>query len=512
MTTPVPAQAVVRPNAYAKGGTFDNPDLLWYAKGIAAMRQRPHAEPTSWRFYAAIHGVDQQTWTDLGFWGADEAPPSQGVQAKLWAQCQHGSWYFLPWHRGYLLAFEAVVREAIIAAGGPADWALPYWDYFENGQAAIPPAFTRDATGWPGPGPNPLFVGLRFGSNPLSDGSVAGIDINLLAMAEDGFAGTANGAVPGFGGPRRSTFDHGTFPHGALEQNPHDLVHVLVGEPDEQAPPGLMSNPDTAALDPIFWLHHANIDRLWEAWRRATPSHADPTASRWLHGPTDRRFIMPLPGGTTWTYTPADVDTLTALNYSYEDLAKGTAPPSTFAMRMERLGARAAVRQGAAVPEDQNVELVGANDQSLTVTSTGAHTTVQLDDATREKLTASLANATTGGVPDRVFLNLENIRGQADGVTLRVYINLPDGADPARHPELLAGSVGLFGVTTASRRDREHGGDGFTAVLEITRTIDDLHLNAAVPDSLNVTVVPRKPLPAAVDLTIGRISLYRQGN
>jgi tyrosinase len=95
---------------------------------------------------------------------------------------------------------------------------------------------------------------------------------------------------------------------------------------------------------------------------------------------------------------------------------------------------------------------------------------------------------------------------------LRVYINLPDGADPARHPELLAGSVGLFGVTTASRRDRAHGGDGFTAVLEITRTIDDLHLNAAVPDSLSVTVVPRRPLPAALDLTIGRISVYRQGN
>src|SRR5690348_3540559 len=96
MTTPVPAQAVVRPNAYAKGGTFDNPDLLWYAKGIAALQQRPLADPTSWRFWAAIHGVDQQTWTDLGFWGADEAPPSHGVQAKLWAQCQHGSWYFLP--------------------------------------------------------------------------------------------------------------------------------------------------------------------------------------------------------------------------------------------------------------------------------------------------------------------------------------------------------------------------------------------------------------------------------
>jgi tyrosinase len=221
---------------------------------------------------------------------------------------------------------------------------------------------------------------------------------------------------------------------------------------------------------------------------------------------------MPLPGGTTWSYTPNDMDTLTDLNYSYEDLTKGTAPPDTFAMRRERLGARADMRQGAAVADDQNVELVGANDQALTVATTGVRTTVRLDDAMREKVTASLTDAATGAVPDRVFLNLENIRGPADGITLRVYLDLPDGDDPTAHPELLAGSVGLFGVTAASRRDGEHGGDGFTAVVEITRAVDDLHLDAGVPESLSVSIVPRRPLPPGVELTVGRVSLYRKGS
>jgi tyrosinase len=41
-----------------------------------------------------------------------------------------------------------------------------------------------------------------------------------------------------------------------------------------------MSGFNTAARDPIFWLHHANIDRLWEAWL-ALEDHANPTGSRW---------------------------------------------------------------------------------------------------------------------------------------------------------------------------------------------------------------------------------------
>jgi tyrosinase len=42
-----------------------------------------------------------------------------------------------------------------------------------------------------------------------------------------------------------------------------------------------MSLFETAAQDPIFWLHHSNIDRLWETWRNQ-PGHALPTDNAWL--------------------------------------------------------------------------------------------------------------------------------------------------------------------------------------------------------------------------------------
>jgi tyrosinase len=40
-----------------------------------------------------------------------------------------------------------------------------------------------------------------------------------------------------------------------LEFNPHDGVHQAIG--------GNMSVVDLSARDPIFFLHHANVDRLW---------------------------------------------------------------------------------------------------------------------------------------------------------------------------------------------------------------------------------------------------------
>ena len=127
---------------------------------------------------------------------------------------------------------------------------------------------------------------------------------------------------------------------------------------------------------------------------------------------------------------------------------------------------------------------------------------------------------------DRVFLNLENVRGLADATAFRVYIDLPAGADPAAHPERLAGSIALFGVSSASAlegapekahglqspRQTTHGGSGLNYSLEITRIVDALHLeNRLDIDKLNVRIVPVRPVPAEDRVSIGRISIHRQG-
>jgi tyrosinase len=355
-------QQYERKNVWEAGGDWADP-ILWYARGVAAMKARALAEPTSWRFYGAIHGIDEPLWRQLGYLSPSDPMPSSALRGAFWKQCQHGSWYFLPWHRGYILAFEANIRAVVINLGGPADWALPYWNYFKPNQFPLPPAFA--SPDWPdGQGDNPLFVQQRYG--PMDDGNVyvPVAMVNLNAMNDPDFTGNASGGSPGFGGVDTG-FEHAGQVHAGIETQPHDWVHGLVGGSDPQNPqlPGLMSDPDTAGLDPIFWLHHANIDRLWEVWRENPPTHVDPTDPNWIQGPSsigERSFSMPMPDGNTWNYTPGDMGDLGQLGYTYDDLSPAVDAPEP-GQRLLRLGASAATTnaiEGAAVPSGNNVELV----------------------------------------------------------------------------------------------------------------------------------------------------------
>jgi tyrosinase len=506
-----------RKNVWELGGDWADP-ILWYARGVAAMKAKPLSDITSWRSYGAIHGLDTRLWTQLGYLSAHDKKPAAADVKRYWKQCQHGSWYFLPWHRGYLIAFEANVRAAVVAAGGPADWALPYWNYFKAGQNALPPAFA--SADWPdGKGDNPLFVTQRYGPN--SDGKVfvPTDQINLGAMGDPDFTGVASGGSPGFGGVDTG-FEHGGQVHGGLETQPHDQVHGLVGGGDPTNPqlPGLMSDPDTAGLDPIFWLHHANIDRLWEVWRENPPAHVDPPDANWLKGPAnvgERIFSMPMPGGTPWDYTPGDMAGLPPLGYTYDDFSPA-APAVQPAARLTNLGVAPAVAaamvRGPAMASAKNVELVGANQGALPLVGAEARTTVKLDTAVRAKVSASLAAAADTGAPDRVFLNLENVRGLSDATSVSVYVGLADGEAPADHPERRAGSLSMFGLRKASLVDEEHAGKGLTFVLEITKIIDALHLAGGLTaDQLDVRIVPTRPVPQGAGITIGRVSIFRQG-
>ena len=78
-------------------------ELTEYAQAVAAMREldppgngKP-TDPLSWKFQAAIHGRDRPNG-------------SPDDSNEFWNDCQHGSWFFLAWHRMYLCAFESIIQ------------------------------------------------------------------------------------------------------------------------------------------------------------------------------------------------------------------------------------------------------------------------------------------------------------------------------------------------------------------------------------------------------------------
>ena len=300
--------AWIRRNVWDLIATPGDQTLYWYARGVAAMQQRPITDPTSWLFQGAVHGRPG--------WPGDPPPDSpweqvtRDVRETFWDQCQHRTWFFLPWHRMYVGYLERILRAAIVAEGGPEDWALPYWNYSASAEQALLPTPFRQPTLEDG-SPNPLFVAER---NPLANAGEAFLDsrdVSLAALRVPDFYLPAGESGTSFAGPE-TPFVHFGSGSGALEILPHNAIHVEVGLPD-----GWMIDPNFAALDPIFWLHHSNIDRLWNVWLHGE-GHANTDVGAWT---TDVAFDFHDEAGVPQRLTSGQVgDAATSIfEYTYDD-------------------------------------------------------------------------------------------------------------------------------------------------------------------------------------------------
>ena len=80
-----------------------------------------------------------------------------------------------------------------------------------------------------------------------------------------------------------------------------------------------------APLDPIFWLHHCNIDRLWEAWLRRATTNKNPTDPTWLTA----SFAFHDSTGAVVNMIPSQVlnTRLPPLSYEYDDTSDPLAAP-----------------------------------------------------------------------------------------------------------------------------------------------------------------------------------------
>jgi hypothetical protein len=229
-------------------------------KGVAAMKALSATDKRSWFFWAATHAYsdalfDVEVKRDLELKTFDAG--------RYWNKCPHFgqcSADFVIWHRAYLHFFERALR----AASCDATLALPYWDYGSEAGRGFPLIYANEFLDPAETQSNPLY-------HPNREQSFARGLVEISAAIGEAPKTVAAATFfhqigqPGFAG---DTLDGDHTQIGLLEQRPHNDIHLAVGGVIDSAN-GAMAEITTAAFDPVFWVHHANIDRLWAAWASA---------------------------------------------------------------------------------------------------------------------------------------------------------------------------------------------------------------------------------------------------
>lgn len=193
-------------------------------------REASSLSPADWRLVErAFDGLKANgVWEQYGRMHVDYFDHIHGMNTD-W-----GAVRFLPWHRVFLFAFEQQLRSVVPGV------ALPYWDWSERPNL---PQFVLDFAPRGG-----LWDRIR---RPPARG------VPLPTRAQVAWIQARPQLFPSSGSPRQ----RGYYSYD-LEMRAHNTVHVWVD--------GIMAE-GLSPIDPLFFLHHANVDRLWSLWQQAHP-------------------------------------------------------------------------------------------------------------------------------------------------------------------------------------------------------------------------------------------------
>lgn len=245
----------------------------------------------------------------------------------------HSGPAFLPWHRWMLMLLEHHLQRVL----NDSTFGLPYWNWAADG--AKTPAKQRTAALW-----KANCLG-DFENNPatwrvnieqagtLTPSLVAtnrglertrGVDTDRLPRPADArdavHRGEPNVVYDATQWDRNSSGFRNELEGWISGPRLHNRVHVWVG--------GDMA-PATSPNDPVFYLNHCNVDRIWAGWQKLHPNApylpaAGASTSLKGHRLNDRLYQIttnaafdPIYGGNV---RPADLLD-TSARYSYDTIA-----------------------------------------------------------------------------------------------------------------------------------------------------------------------------------------------
>ncbi|KAI8865694.1 Di-copper centre-containing protein [Ramicandelaber brevisporus] len=236
------------------------------------------------------------------FWNAVRTIRNNGQLEKL-AQIHyessdviHFNSIFLPWHRAITQRFQ----ELIATAGGGT---IPYWQWGWDYQNPSQSAIFKD---W--------MAGGNGNGGCVRDGPMAGMSYRYPSthcLVRRFVNGDSLPPLPSDTVVASTIYqmrDYPSFNH-AIEYDIHPFVHNNIG-----GDISTMYSPN----DPIFFLHHANIDRhyyMWQAqdWSRRATAYGGNNRNG---SPARLTDSLPGLGGTVGDY----IDPRDPLCYTYDDL------------------------------------------------------------------------------------------------------------------------------------------------------------------------------------------------
>lgn len=504
--------------------------MVALVRGVRAMKARKPSDPLSWFYQAAIHGVPK-TMIDVAAVG--DAGVNDVEKAKYWNQCPHfgqESANFLPWHRGYTYYFERILR----AHTGEPRFALPYWDYSRPENYRFPREFgtKRLAVAVDGDDANPLWHDDRnlyfaswehwSGNNlPYSQLTPEAVDWSPARDSKVFFGASESLGLAGAVGDN----DPGT--RGRLESFPHDPIHRLTGiiVPDQVIPdpdnPGQvktvegfslgMSGPPTAGFDPIFCVHHSNIDRLWAEWACMEgkewgqfPPQEWFDEKKWfffdvvMDGGQLKAIEVNRPRKEYFNYTALGI------SFKYDDTTKTPlALPDPIPSAPLTLATKKSVRLAKI---DSPLRVSGLRPERITTASAA--------DRLRSPFEAVMTLADAASPAGRIMMRINGINLKAIHATgFDVHLTAKSATTPRRADPSFVGSIALFrheghehsGTGNHEGHDGHggHGGHGGHAASEAPADVFDITeaLIAAGetdPSRMYVVIVPFS-LAAAVD-------------
>ncbi|XP_057796072.1 polyphenol oxidase I, chloroplastic-like [Salvia miltiorrhiza] len=228
-----------------------------YNLAIERMKKLPEDDPRSFMQQAFIHCAYCN--------GAYNQPGQGDLDIQV-----HNSWLFFPFHRWYLYFYERILGNLI----GDPTFALPFWNWDNPKGMTIPPIFLDPNAAIYDSKRNPanltavVDLGMTGNTDPMQL-----VTNNLTVMYTEMIRGNAD-VYDFMGQPYREGTPVSPGP-GSSERGSHTALHVFVGDPREPSGED-MGNFYSAGRDPLFYCHHANVDRMWTLWKDVLPSDVVP--------------------------------------------------------------------------------------------------------------------------------------------------------------------------------------------------------------------------------------------